>query len=76
MSAFCCLAVGEGGAARFREARQEWFRKHGDGTELQGTLSEQSTLFDRLRDKIFGHRRGRANPSGTTRQTRSSEPSS
>ena len=47
-----------------------------DALELQGTLSEQSTIFDRLRDKILGHRRGRAHPSGTPRQGHFSEQSS
>ena len=52
-------------AGEFRDEQVRWFRDHGDGSELKGTRSEQNTAFDRLRDKLFGARRGRANPSGT-----------
>ena len=38
-----------------------------DGAELHGTRREQNTLFDRLKDRVFGYRRDRANPSGTPR---------
>ena len=54
-----------GSAKDFHAEQARCFRDHGDGRELQGTRSEQNQLFDRLRDKLFGNRRARANPSGT-----------
>ena len=51
----------------FHDEQARWFRDHGDGSELHGTRREQNRLFDRLRDKLFGFRRERANPSGTQR---------
>lgn len=56
-------------ADAFHAEQACWYRDHGDGSELQGTRREQNTLFDRLRDKLLGHRRHRANPSGTRRNT-------
>ena len=55
----------------FRDEQARWFRDHGDGSELKGTRREQNTAFDRLRDKLFGARRDRANPSGTRRTVNS-----
>ena len=54
-------------AADFHREQARWFCDHGDGSELMGTRREQNTAFDRLRDKLFGARRDRANPSGTRR---------
>ena len=54
-------------ADAFRAEQARWFRDHGDGCELQGSRADHNRLFDRLRDKLFGYRRHRANPSGTTR---------
>ena len=52
----------------FLQERARWFREHGDGSELQGTTRrEQNNLFQRLKDRLFGLRRDRANPSGTPR---------
>ena len=52
----------------FLQERARWFREHGDGSELQGvTRREQNNLFQRLKDRLFGLRRNRANPSGTPR---------
>ena len=51
--------------------RARWFRKHGDGSELQGaTRRDQNNIFQRLKDRLFGLRRDRANPSGTPRSMR------
>ena len=48
--------------------RARWFRDHGDGSELQGaTRREQNDTFQRLKDRLFGLRRARVNPSGTPR---------
>ena len=54
-------------SAAFRQERARWYREHGDGTVLQGTLEEQNNLFDRLKDRLLGLRRNRGNPSGTPR---------
>ena len=51
----------------FQQEQARWFRDHSNGAELRGTRHEQSTLFSRLKDKLFGLRRARANPSGTPR---------
>ena len=52
----------------FLQERARWFREHGDGDELHGaTRREQNNIFQRLRDRLFGLRRARANPSGTPR---------
>ena len=58
-------------AERFRQERARWYRDHSGGAQLQGSWSEQSAQFDRLKDKLFGLRRARANPSGTPRAQRS-----
>ena len=57
-------------ATAFHTERARWYRDHGDGSELSADLPAdlQNLYFDRLRDKIFGLRRGRANPSGTPRR--------
>ena len=54
-------------AKDFHDEQARWFRDHGDGSELRGTRHERNHLFDRLRDKLHGNRRARANPSGTRR---------
>ena len=59
-------------AEAFREERAHWFREHGDGSELQGSWTEQHVRYDRLRDARLGKRRERANPSGTPRPSRGS----
>ena len=59
--------TGAGAAQRFREEQAQWYCDHSDGLQLQGTRREQNTLFDRLKDKLFGSRRQRANASGTPR---------
>ncbi len=59
--------TGPDAAQRFREEQARWFSAHADGAELHGTRREQNTLFDRLKDRVFGYRRDRANPSGTPR---------
>ena len=52
----------------FMIERARWFREHGDGCELQGeSRREQNDKFQRLKDRLFGLRRTRANPSGTPR---------
>ena len=67
---------GAGAETRFRDAQAQWYREHGDGTQLQGTRREQNTLFDRLKDRLLGLRRLRANPSGTPRNSHPSSHSS
>ena len=52
-------------SAAFRQERARWYREHGDGTVLQGTLEEQHNLFSRLKDRLHGLRRNCTNPSGT-----------
>ena len=55
----------------FLRERSRWFREHGDGSELpDATRREQNTVFQRLKDRLFGLRRARANPSGTPRAMR------
>ena len=55
----------------FLRERARWFREHGDGSELPGTTRrEQNNFFQRLKDRLFGLRRDRANPSGTPRAVR------
>ena len=50
----------------YLQERARWFREHGDGSELQGeSRREQNDNFQRLKDRLFGLRRDRANPSGT-----------
>lgn len=50
----------------FLQERARWFRENGNGSELQGeTRREQNNRFQRLKDRLFGLRRERANPSGT-----------
>ena len=54
--------------ADFLRERERWFQEHGDGAVLRGeTRREQNTVFQRLKDRLFGLRRGRANPCGTPR---------
>ena len=62
-----------GSARAFHDEQARWFRDHGDGSELCGTRREQNQMFDRLRDKLFGNRRERANPSGTRRNARAAQ---
>ena len=59
--------TGPDAAACFRSEQALWFRQHGDGAGLQGSRRQQNTLFARLKDRLFGLRHGRANPSGTPR---------
>ena len=47
----------------FQQEQARWFREHSNGAELLGTRHEQNTLFSRLKDKLVGLRRTRANPS-------------
>ena len=57
----------------FLQERARWFREHGDGSELQGaTRREQNNIFQRLKDRLFGLRRDRANSSGTPRSLQGS----
>ena len=67
--------AGADGDQRFRQERARWFRDHGDGSELRGSLEEQHRLFDRLKDKLLRLRRNRANPSGTLRNKAGPGPS-
>ena len=54
-------------SAAYRQERARWYREHGDGTVLQGTLEEQHNLFSRLKDRLHGLRCNHMNPSGTPR---------
>ena len=61
----------------YLQERARWFREHGDGSELQGeSRREQNDTFQRLKDRLFGLRRARANPSGTPRALQRSGPAS
>ena len=58
-------------ADEFLRERARWFCEHADGNELLGeTRREQNEAFQRLKDRLFGLRRNRANPSGTSRAMR------
>ena len=59
--------TGTKGTEHFHCEMARWFQAHGDGSELRGSLQERYRLFDRLKDKLLGLRRLRANPSGTPR---------
>ena len=48
----------------FRDAQAEWYQER-TGSDLKGSRRQQNTLFDRLRDRVLGSRRARANPSGS-----------